>query len=348
MPGLSVVGGQAPAALAGLPRPDAVFIGGGVTAGGVVAACWAALADGGRLVANAVTIEGERVLADWRGQARRYADPAQHRAGRGARRLHRLAARAAGDAMGRPQGRPEPGGLVTVHFVGAGPGAADLITVRAQRLLSGCAVCLYAGSLVPAEVLAHCPPDATLIDTAGLTLDEIVAAMAGAHAKGQDVVRLCSGDPAVFSAIAEQARRLDRAGIPYDITPGVPAFAAAAAALRRELTVPGVGQTVVLTRIAQRATPMPPGEDLPSLGAMRCDPRPAPGRPARRAGRRRPGAALRDRLPGGGRRLREPGGRGRRCAERSATSRRQVLAAGSQAHGGHHRRQGAGGRGLPR
>jgi precorrin-4/cobalt-precorrin-4 C11-methyltransferase len=155
---------------------------------------------------------------------------------------------------------------VTVHFVGAGPGAADLITLRAQRLLSQCSVCLYAGSLVPGDVLAHCPPDATLIDTAGLTLEEIIAAMTEADAAGRDVVRLCSGDPAVFSAIAEQARRLDRAGIPYDITPGVPAFAAAAAALRRELTVPGVGQTVVLTRIAQRATPMPPGEDLASLG----------------------------------------------------------------------------------
>jgi precorrin-4/cobalt-precorrin-4 C11-methyltransferase len=156
---------------------------------------------------------------------------------------------------------------VTVHFVGAGPGAADLITVRAQRLLSECAVCLYAGSLVPAGVLAHCPPGARLTDTAGLTLDEIVAAMAEADAAGLDVVRLCSGDPAVFSAVAEQARRLDQAGIAYDITPGVPAFAAAAAALRRELTVPGVGQTVILTRIAHRATPMPPGEDLPSLGA---------------------------------------------------------------------------------
>lgn len=159
---------------------------------------------------------------------------------------------------------------MTVHFVGAGPGAADLITLRAQRLLSECGVCLYAGSLVPAEVLAHCPPGATLTDTADLTLEEIIAAMTDAHAKGQDVVRLCSGDPAVFSAIAEQARRLDRAGIAYDITPGVPAFAAAAAALRRELTVPGVGQTVVLSRIAQRATPMPPGEDLPSLGAVRA------------------------------------------------------------------------------
>jgi precorrin-4/cobalt-precorrin-4 C11-methyltransferase len=156
---------------------------------------------------------------------------------------------------------------VTVHFVGAGPGAADLITVRAQRLLQECSVCLYAGSLVPAEVLAYCPPGARLVDTAELTLDEIVAAMAEADAAGLDVVRLCSGDPAVFSAVAEQARRLDRAGIGYDVTPGVPAFAAAAAALRRELTVPQVGQTVVLSRIAHRATPMPPGEDLASLGA---------------------------------------------------------------------------------
>jgi len=156
---------------------------------------------------------------------------------------------------------------VTIHFVGAGPGAPDLITLRAQRLLAECSVCLYAGSLVPAEVLAHCPPGAQLVDTADLTLDQIIVAMAAADAAGLDVVRLCSGDPAVFSAIAEQARRLDRAGIGYDITPGVPAFAAAAAALRRELTVPGVGQSVVLTRIAQRATPMPPGEDLASLGA---------------------------------------------------------------------------------
>ena len=171
-------------------------------------------------------------------------------------------------------------------------------------------MCLYAGSLVPAEVLAHCPPDARLIDTADLTLDEIVAAMAEADAAGLDVVRLCSGDPAVFSAIAEQARRLDRAGIGYDITPGVPAFAAAAAALRRELTVPGVGQTVVLTRIAQRATPMPPGEDLASLGAtgatlvlhlavQRIEQVVA-----------ELTAALRTRLPGRGRRLRQPGQRG--------------------------------------
>jgi precorrin-4/cobalt-precorrin-4 C11-methyltransferase len=158
---------------------------------------------------------------------------------------------------------------VTVHFVGAGPGAADLITVRAQRLLSECSVCLYAGSLVPAELLAHCPLTATLIDTADLDLNQITEAIAAADADDKDVVRLCSGDPAVFSAVAEQARRLDRLGIDYDITPGVPAFAAAAAALRRELTVPEVGQTVVLTRIAQRASAMPPGEELASLGATK-------------------------------------------------------------------------------
>jgi precorrin-4/cobalt-precorrin-4 C11-methyltransferase len=156
---------------------------------------------------------------------------------------------------------------VTVHFVGAGPGAADLITVRAQRLLADCAVCLYAGSLVPAELLALCPPGATLIDTTELDLDQIIEEIAAADADGRDVVRLCSGDPAVFSAIAEQARRLDRLGIEYDVTPGVPAFAAAAAALKRELTVPEVGQTVVLTRIAQRASAMPPGEELASLAA---------------------------------------------------------------------------------
>jgi len=158
---------------------------------------------------------------------------------------------------------------VTVHFVGAGPGAADLITVRAQRLLSECSVCLYAGSLVPAELLAQCRPTAMLIDTADLDLNQITEAIAAADADGKDVVRLCSGDPAVFSAVAEQARRLDRLGIDYDITPGVPAFAAAAAALRRELTVPEVGQTVVLTRIAQRASAMPPGEELGSLGATK-------------------------------------------------------------------------------
>ncbi|MFD7656874.1 precorrin-4 C(11)-methyltransferase [Actinosynnema sp. NPDC059797] len=155
---------------------------------------------------------------------------------------------------------------MTVHFIGAGPGAPDLLTLRAARLLADSPVCLYAGALVPTEVLAHCPPGARLVDTASLTLDEIVAELADAHAAGHDVARLHSGDPSVFSAVAEQMRRLDALGIPYDVTPGVPAFAAAAAALNRELTVPGVGQTVVLTRTAARATPMPPGEDLGSLG----------------------------------------------------------------------------------
>jgi precorrin-4/cobalt-precorrin-4 C11-methyltransferase len=159
---------------------------------------------------------------------------------------------------------------MTVHFIGAGPGAADLLTLRAVRLLAAAPVCLYAGSLVPAEVLAHCPPDARLVDTADLTLDEIVAELLAAHASGQDVARLCSGDPSVFSAVAEQMRRLDAAGVPYDVTPGVPAFAAAAASLRRELTVPGVAQTVILTRTAERATAMPVGEDLATLSAGRA------------------------------------------------------------------------------
>ncbi|MPZ29060.1 MAG: precorrin-4 C(11)-methyltransferase [Micromonosporaceae bacterium] len=155
---------------------------------------------------------------------------------------------------------------MTVHFIGAGPGAADLITVRGLRLLSAAPVCLYAGSLVPRDLLASCPPGATLVDTADLTLDQIVATMVDAHARGQDVARLCSGDPAVFSAVAEQLRRLDAASVPYEIVPGVPAFAAAAAALRRELTVPAVGQTVILTRAQARSTPMPPGEELTRLG----------------------------------------------------------------------------------
>jgi precorrin-4/cobalt-precorrin-4 C11-methyltransferase len=157
-----------------------------------------------------------------------------------------------------------------VHFVGAGPGSPDLITLRARDLIAASPVCLYAGSLVPEGVLVHCPPDARLVDTSDLTLDQIVAELVAAHGAGHDVARLCSGDPAVFSAMAEQMRRLDRAGVPYDVTPGVSAFAAAAATLNRELTVPGVGQTVVLTRIANDATPMPPGERLASLGAVRA------------------------------------------------------------------------------
>jgi precorrin-4/cobalt-precorrin-4 C11-methyltransferase len=158
---------------------------------------------------------------------------------------------------------------MTVHFIGAGPGAADLITVRGRRLIESSPVCLYAGSLVPEELLEACPPGARLVDTADLTLDQIVEELVAAHQAGQDVARLCSGDPSVFSAVAEQLRRLDEAGVPYDITPGVPAFAAAAATLQREFTVPTVAQTVILTRTSARATPMPPGEDLASLGRSR-------------------------------------------------------------------------------
>ncbi|MFE2376930.1 precorrin-4 C(11)-methyltransferase [Streptomyces sp. NPDC059398] len=156
---------------------------------------------------------------------------------------------------------------MTVYFIGAGPGAADLITVRGARLLASCGVCLYAGSLVPRELLAECPPDARLTDTAQLDLDEITAELVRADQEGHDVARLHSGDPSVFSAVAEQMRRLDAAGVAYEVVPGVPAFAAAAAALKRELTVPTVGQTVILTRVAQRATAMPDGEDLATLGA---------------------------------------------------------------------------------
>ncbi|NUU24279.1 MAG: precorrin-4 C(11)-methyltransferase [Streptomycetaceae bacterium] len=155
---------------------------------------------------------------------------------------------------------------MTVHFVGAGPGAADLITVRGLRLIENAAVCLYAGALVPRELLDAAPADARLVDTANLTLDEIVEEIRRAHEVGHDVVRLHSGDPSFFSAVGEQTRRLDALAIPYDITPGVPAFAAAAATLGRELTLPGVGQTVVLTRVSTNSTAMPPGEDLATLG----------------------------------------------------------------------------------
>jgi precorrin-4/cobalt-precorrin-4 C11-methyltransferase len=154
---------------------------------------------------------------------------------------------------------------MTVYFIGAGPGAADLITVRGQRLLESCPVCLYAGSIMPDELLAVCPPDAKIIDTGPLTLDQIIAELADADAAGRDVARLHSGDPSLYSALAEQCRRLDAQGIGYEIVPGVPAFAAAAAALKRELTVPGVAQTVTLTRVATLSTPMPPGEELTAL-----------------------------------------------------------------------------------
>jgi precorrin-4/cobalt-precorrin-4 C11-methyltransferase len=154
---------------------------------------------------------------------------------------------------------------VTVYFIGAGPGAADLITVRGHRLLSRCAVCLYAGSIMPEDLLSLCPPQARIVDTGPLTLDQIIGELVAADAAGHDVARLHSGDPSLYSALAEQCRRLDAAGVGYQIVPGVPAFAAAAAELGRELTVPGVAQTVTLTRIATVSTPMPAGEDLAEL-----------------------------------------------------------------------------------
>ncbi|WP_421845673.1 precorrin-4 C(11)-methyltransferase [Mycobacterium sp.] len=154
---------------------------------------------------------------------------------------------------------------MTVYFIGAGPGAADLITVRGQRLLSECGVCLYAGSIMPEDVLTHCMPGAKIVDTGPLTLDQIITELAAADAAGHDVARLHSGDPSLYSALAEQCRRLDALGIGYEIVPGVPAFAAAAAVLGRELTVPGVAQTVTLTRVATLSTAMPAGEDLTTL-----------------------------------------------------------------------------------
>jgi precorrin-4/cobalt-precorrin-4 C11-methyltransferase len=156
---------------------------------------------------------------------------------------------------------------MTVHFIGAGPGAADLITLRGRDLIARCPVCLYAGSIVPRALLAHCPPGARVIDTAPLSLDEIEAEFTTAHAAGFDVARLHSGDLSIYSALAEQLRRLRRRGIPYSLTPGVPAFAAAAAALECELTVPEVAQSVVLTRVDGRASRMPEAEKLATFAA---------------------------------------------------------------------------------
>lgn len=151
---------------------------------------------------------------------------------------------------------------MTVHFIGAGPGAADLLTVRAVTLLRNSPVCLYAGTYLDPEVLSHCAPDAELIDTQHLDLDRITERMVAAHRAGRDVARLCSGDPSIYSALTEQTRRLDAHGVPWDVTPGVPAYAAAAALLGTELTVPEVVQSVVLTRTRQRSTAMPESEAL--------------------------------------------------------------------------------------
>lgn len=151
---------------------------------------------------------------------------------------------------------------MTVHFIGAGPGAADLITLRGRDLIAASPVCLYAGSLVPQALLSHCPEGARIVNTAPLSLDEIIAEIAAAHAAGHDIARLHSGDLSVWSAMGEQLRRLRALNIPYDVTPGVPSFAAAAAALGAELTLPGVAQSVVLTRTSGRASAMPEDETL--------------------------------------------------------------------------------------
>lgn len=156
---------------------------------------------------------------------------------------------------------------MTVHFIGAGPGAADLITVRGRDLIARCPVCLYAGSIVPSELLDYCPEGARIVDTASLSLDEIEAEYLAAQKAGQDVARLHSGDLSVWSAVAEQMRRLDRLGIDYTLTPGVPSFAAAAAALKRELTIPEVAQSLILTRVSGRASKMPERENLANFAA---------------------------------------------------------------------------------
>jgi precorrin-4/cobalt-precorrin-4 C11-methyltransferase len=155
---------------------------------------------------------------------------------------------------------------MTVHFIGAGPGAPDLITLRGLRLIQSCPVCLYAGSLVPDEIVKAAPQGARVIDTAPLHLDEIIAEIETAHRAGKDVARVHSGDPSIYGAIAEQMRRLDGLGIPYDVTPGVPAFAATAAALKTEFTLPEIAQTIILTRTAMQASPIPEMDRLEQLG----------------------------------------------------------------------------------
>ena len=159
---------------------------------------------------------------------------------------------------------------MTVHFIGAGPGAADLLTVRAVRLLQTSPVCVYAGTYLDEAVLAHCAPGTRMVDSQSLDLDQITEHLRAAHEAGHDVARLCSGDPSLYSALAEQTRRLDRLGVPWDVTPGVPAYAAAAAIVGRELTVPEVAQSVVLTRVAGASTAMPETEALAQFAATRA------------------------------------------------------------------------------
>jgi len=158
---------------------------------------------------------------------------------------------------------------MTVYFIGAGPGDPELLTLKAQRLIRACPVCLYAGSLVPAEVVAEAPPGARVLDTAAMTLDETHAEITAAEAAGYDVARVHSGDPSLYGAIAEQIRRLKADGIAYEIVPGVPAYAAAAAALGQELTVPEVGQSLVLTRVSMKSTSMPEHETLENFARTR-------------------------------------------------------------------------------
>jgi precorrin-4/cobalt-precorrin-4 C11-methyltransferase len=159
---------------------------------------------------------------------------------------------------------------MTVYFIGAGPGAPDLITVRGQKLIERCPVCLYAGSLVPAEIVASAPEGALVRDTAPMHLDEIIAVIESAHARGEDIARVHSGDPSIYGAVAEQMRRLDALGIAYEVVPGVPAFAGAAARLATELTLPEISQTIILTRTSGKASPMPESERLEVLGASKA------------------------------------------------------------------------------
>ena len=275
VPALNVKGAAPEAFADEVRRPDAVFVGGGVTQPGMLEACWGQLSVGGRLVANAVTAESESLLLRLDESPRWDAATLSGATRRAVGNVQRLATATSGGPMVRHKTSAVcrrrhryAGGIhtMTVHFIGAGPGAADLITVRAQRIIAASPVCLYAGSLVPAELLEWCPVGAQVVDTARLSLDEITAILVEADSAGLDVARLHSGDPSIFSAVAEQARRLDAAGVDFDMIPGVPAFTAAAAALGRELTVPGVSQTIVLTRVSTLSTAMPEGEDLRSLG----------------------------------------------------------------------------------
>ena len=329
-------------ALAGLEPPDAIFVGGGVSAPGLLDACWAALRPGGRIVANAVTLEGEQAL-----HAARAARGGDAPAPRGQPRR----ARSASFEAWRPQlpvvqWSADP---VTVHFIGAGPGAPDLLTLRAQRLIAASPVCLYAGALVPPEVLAHAPAGRARRRHAAPRPRPDRRRARGAPTSAARTSRACTpGDLSIYSAAAEQMRRLDALGIPWDVTPGVPAFAAAAAALRRELTVPGVAQTVVLTRYGRRASPMPAGEDLAGLaahGATLVDP---PRRAGDRRDRRDARAALRRRT------ARPPSSRARAGPTRSVLrgtlgdDRRRRARRGDPPDRHHPRRPGARRGGLPR